>query len=540
MVTTSGVSGSAWQNNFPAVSFSFSAWVEIEGVEYAAVQIAVTQSKVESRAVCELAVGVNTRDLSGRKAIPANFRFIRGAAAKVFVKVDSDVTSAGDVILLKAGTHLMFDGVIDDGGPSNLSHGRFNLRVIIVSKLIYLATGSLQFAGLPSGYLAGGAINVMNSQEYPIKIDADLAKKDFWAALQAAYIQTVEWKDVSGGNTNALQAFRDEFGVRRATANANLLREIKGVLPGGVFSDTSMVYAVTVYINAELHYDLGRQSVLQRIRALSEDFHFALVENGLGYAVVPYTPFVPQDVIAKTITPDTIYSIQWNNQSSDSIAGLVFIDNLEGSLFTPKTNSRTPNLDYIVLGSYKRPSSPMPTNDVDPNGDGLGMILPFPAPTWLSETGARPETRAQVPEVLGRIQTNADLRKFGDPYARELALKKSYVGRSLVVECPFRMDIGVCSPVKVVYPDVAGTGLADAAAIYGAVEGVSILLDAPSKRAVTVLEIMYARSAQQQIQDIDPGPIGPDSGVPAYLHPIWAKPYLGARLDEHPATGLTG
>ena len=114
------------------------------------------------------------------------------------------------------------------------------------------------------------------------------------------------------------------------------------------------------------------------------------------------------------------------------------------------------------------------------------------------------------------------------------------MGRSLTLECPFRMDIGVCTPVRMLYPDVAGTGLHEAAAIYGAVESVSIMLDASSKRAVTVLEIMYARSEQQQKQDIDsyPGPAGQPSGGAPYLHPIWAKTYLGRRLDEHPGSGL--
>jgi hypothetical protein len=520
------------QGDLPAVPFSFSAWVEINGVEYAAVQIAVTQSKVESRAVCELAVGTNTRDLQGRKSVPANFLFVRGTPAKVYLKVDEDVgsvapasdTRQGRSLLLQQGTHLLFNGVVDDGGPSNLTHGRFNLRVVIVSRLIYLATGSLMFAGLPSGFLNASPANLTNPEIFPVKIDPGVARSDFWAAMQAAYTSAVNYPDYSTDRDNALDIYINTFDAKRSVANAALLAEIKGGLPGGIFKDTVMSSAVCVYFNAELKYDLAQQSILQRIRALSEDFHFALVEHGLGYAVVPYTPFVPQSAIKTTIWPDTVYSAQWTARSTASVAGAVFIDNLQGSLFGWKNDLGAGT--YKILGKYTRPGSPLPKNDLDPNGLALGMIIPLPAPTWISVHSGRPETQSQINDAIGGVTNLADLQKFGDPYCRELALKQTYMARSLTVECPLRMDIGVCSPVKLVYPDIAGTGLATAAAVYGAVESVSIVLDATSRRAVTVLEIMYVRSEQQQIQDIDPGPFGSGSGAPS-----------GTRLDEHPDAG---
>jgi len=529
-------------SDLPSVSFSFQAWVEIAGVEYAAVQVAVTQSRIESRAICELAVGSNTRDLAGRKSMPANFRFIRGTPARVMLLVEQDVASghAGSGPLLRAGTHVLFNGVVDDGGPSNLSHGRFNLRVVIVSRLLYLATGSVQFDGLPSGYVGGGLANLLNT-EFPIVMDEETARRDFWEAIRATYTELIKIEesnvgDLSNGSTSfdALTAFLQEFGTQRSTANATLLAEIKGALPGGIFSDTAMSYCVTRYFNAELGYDLAQQSILQRIRALGEDFHFALVEHGTGYAVVPYTPFVPRSAITQVIWPDTVYGVQWSSQSTATIAGLAFIDNPYGSVLHEGRPDGEQASTYAVFGAYKRPGTPNPLNPVDPQGDALGLILPLPAPTWISGRLGRREADSVVTLGLTANPTE-ELRRFGSPYARELALKKCYMGKALTVECPLRMDIGVCSPVKVVYPDVAGTGLQDAAAIYGAVESVSILLDASSKRAVTVLEVMYARSEQQQIQDIDPGPIGPDSpGSPAYLHPIWAEAYLGRRLDEHP------
>lgn len=531
------------QGDLPSVSFAFHAWVEIGGTEYAAVQVAVTQSKHEGRAICELAVGTNTRDLAGRKAIPANFKFIRGTPARVLVEVDRDVGSAatgadsreGRSLLLKKGTHVLFDGVVDDGGPSNLSHGRFNLRVIIVSKLIYLATGSLQYSGLPSGYLGGGLANLLNNS-FPIGIKGDPGI-DFWQSIKDCYLRIINIEEslIGVANTNALGAFIQEFKLqgKRSTVNAAMLNQIGGGLPGGVFSTTPMGRVVTAYFNAELHYDLAQQSILQRIKALAEDFHFALIENGLGYAVVPYTPFVPRSAIKATIWPDTVYSTQWTSHSTATLAGLAFVDNLRGTLFASARSDGQSAATFAVYGAYSRPGTPIPTNPLDPNGNALGMLMALPAPTWLSGQTGKSNTAAVVEAARNSFYIN-ELRKFGDPYARELTLKQAYMGHSLTVECPLRLDIGVCTPVRMVYPDVAGTGLIDAAAIYGSVEGVSIVLDAASKRAVTVLEIMYARSDQQQAQDVDPGPFGSYAGGTSDLHPIWATTYLGARLDEPP------
>lgn len=537
--------------DLPAVSFSFRAWIEISGTQYAAVQVAVTHSRVESRAICELAVGTNSRDPHGRKAVPANFLFVRGTPAKVVVEIDQDVGSVSDgadgrqgrSLLLRKGTHVLFDGVIDDGGPSNLAHGRFNMRVVLVSNLIYLATGSVQYAGLPSGYLGGGLANLLNDQ-FPVQIKDD-PTVNFWASMRDAYIRIIDIPEnlIGSASSNALQVFLQKFlkqdngtgTVTRSTVNVDLLNAIVGYLPGGVFKDTRMSAVVTAYFNGELHYDLAQQSILQRIKSLGEDFHFALIENGLGYAVVPYTPFVPRTAIVSTIWPDTVYSAQWTSQSTATIAGLAFVDALDGTMFNVPLNGKP---TFAIYGSYARPGTPIPENPLDPNGNALGMLIPLPAPAWLSGQTGHKNTFERVKQT--RADYAAELQKFGDPYARELALKQSYMGRSLTLECPFRMDIGVCTPVRMLYPDVAGTGLQAAAAIYGAVESVSIMLDASSKRAVTVLEIMYARSEQQQKQDIDsyPGPAGPHSGSAPYLHPIWAETYLGRRLDEHPGSGL--
>ena len=547
--TQVGATTALGQGDLPAAAFSFKAWVIIAGTPYAAVNVVVTHNKTESRAICELAVGVNTRDLGGLPAIPANFKFTRGLPAQVMVQVDDDLgatppandTRGGYTKLLGAGVHTLFDGVVDDGGPTNLVQGRFNLNVIIVSKLIYLGTGSPQFRGLSSNVFGNGVVSLTGTaDDNPVKIDTgDI--NDFWAAMRTSLLAltALEPTQITVG-FETLQTFLDEFNKGTLTAtNATLLKAIKGSLPGGVFKATSMGQFVIAFYNGEILYDPVGQTVLQRIKALAEDFGYALIENGYGFAVVPYTPFVAQSLIKTTIWPNTVYDAQWQSNSTAMIAGLAFIDCVDGANFGAPPKSAGDST-FALLGKYVRPGTPIASNTLDPLGKGLGALQCLHSPQWLSGATSNADALAFQQEALDASGVNS-IREFGDPYARECALKQTYQGRALRVVCPFRMDIGPCTPVKMVYPDVAGTGLINAAAIYGSVESVTIQLNASSKQAGTILEIMYVRSEQQQILDIDPGPFGGD-GVTKfpYPHPIWAGTYLGQRLDEAPDFQASG
>jgi hypothetical protein len=536
------------QGNLPTVPTPFSAWVTINGESYAAVKIVVRYSRIETRAVVDLAVGTNARKpgrTKGIKAIPANFVFVKGVPAKVVIRIDSDVHSlhgprgAPDK-LLKAGDHDLITGIIDDGGPSDLANGKFNLRVVIVSRLLYLATGALHFSNTTSAYLRDDELVETTNNKYAGSINLNIFQRDFWEGIAEAFSYILKHQakdtfgiqnkyveflaDVSDGGSKegaeAVQSYRAKPGT---VAAQNALDLIQGKLQGGIFS-SDMAQVIWGYLSVEFHKDLVRQSMLAKVQALADDFFFAIVEHGNGIGVVPYTPFAPTDM-HKSLWPSTVIRASWITQSTSVVAGLVFIDNPNGPHGIAGSDSKS----VTILGGFKRKGVIQAKNTIDPNGNSVGLFTTLPAPAWLKSP------------KIGNV-TNADFRYYGDPYAREIALRQTYMGRLLAVDCPLRMDIGLCTPVKLVYPTIAGTPIDEATSMYGAVEGITLILDAAAKQAGTQLEIMYVRSKQHQDADVEATRFtrSPDGkkGV-AFQHPLWAEAYRGRRLDEHPVAGGT-
>lgn len=525
------------QGNLPTVPTSFSAWVIIDGKSYAAVKIVVRYSRIETKAVVDLAVGVNARNPKGTKAIPADFVFVKGTPATVVIRLDSDVHSLrgprGDSdLLLNAGDHDLITGIVDDGGPSDLANGKFNLRVVIVSRLLYLATGALHFSNTSAAYLRTTELMDITNNGWAGSINLEIFRQDFWKGISDAFVKVLhaQSKDVNGIQNQFVQ-FLAQGGVSAESvlstiakpgtiAALNALALIQGKLDGGVFKD-DMARVVWSYLSAEFHKDLAQQSMLSKIQALADDFFFAVVEHGGGIGVVPYTPFAPTD-LHKPIWPSTFIRASWVTQSTAVVAGLVFIDNPNGPIgIAGDTNPST-----TILGGFRREGVIQAKNTIDPNGNSVGLFTTLPAPAWLKAD-------------IGGIN-KGDLRYYGDPYARELALKQTYVGRLLAVDCPLRMDIGLCTPVRLVYPAIAGTPIDEATSMYGAVEGITLILDAAAKQAGTQLEIMYVRSKQHQAADVEATRFtrlasGKKGG--AFQHPLWAEAYTGRRLDEHPVVG---
>lgn len=527
------------QGNLPTVPTSFSAWVTIDGKSYAAVKIVVRYSRIETKAVVDLAVGVNARNPKGTKAIPADFVFVKGTPATVVIRLDSDVHSLrgprGDSdLLLNAGDHALITGIVDDGGPSDLANGKFNLRVVIVSRLLYLATGALHFSNTSAAYLRTTELMDITNNGWAGSINLEIFRQDFWKGISDAFVKVLhaQSKDVNGIQNQFVQ-FLAQGGVSAESvlstiakpgtiAALNALALIQGKLDGGVFKD-DMARVVWSYLSAEFHKDLAQQSMLSKIQALADDFFFAVVEHGDGIGVIPYTPFAPTD-LHKPIWPSTFIRASWVTQSTAVVAGLVFIDNPNGPIgIAGDTNPST-----TILGGFRREGVIQAKNTIDPNGNSVGLFTTLPAPAWLKAD-------------IGGIN-KGDLRYYGDPYARELALKQTYVGRLLAVDCPLRMDIGLCTPVRLVYPAIAGTPIDEATSMYGAVEGITLILDAAAKQAGTQLEIMYVRSKQHQAADVEATRftrLASGKKGSAFQHPLWAEAYAGRRLDEHPVVGGT-
>ena len=530
------------QGNLPTVPTSFSAWVTIDGKSYAAVKIVVRYSRIETKAVVDLAVGVNARNPKGTKAIPADFVFVKGTPATVVIRFDSDVYSlrgpkGSSDLLLKAGDHGLITGVVDDGGPSDLANGKFNLRVVIVSRLLYLATGALHFSNTTSAYLRTDELVETTNNSYEGSIDFEIFQRDFWAGitdafsfvlnhqaqdkfgLQNAYVRFL----ADGGNDAAAEAAQSYSAVPGTVAAKNALDLIQGSLKGGIFNET-MAEVVHGYLSAEFHKDLVQQSMLSKSQALADDFFFSIIEHGAGIGVVPYTPFAPTD-LHKPLWPSTIIRASWVTQSTSVVAGLVFIDNPNAQVGEAGSDTSA----VSILGGFRRKGVIQAKNTIDPNGNSVGLFTTLPAPAWLKSP------------LIGRV-TDGDLRFYGDPYARELALKQTYVGRLLAVDCPLRMDIGLCTPVRLVYPTIAGTPIDEGTSMYGAVEGITLILDAAAKQAGTQLEVMYVRSKQHQAADVEATRFTRSSDGQrsiTFQHPLWSEAYRGRRLDEHPVAGGT-
>jgi hypothetical protein len=526
------------QGNLPTVSTPFSAWVSIDGKSYAAVKIAVRYSRIETKTVVDLAVGVNARNPKGVKAIPADFVFVKGTPATVIIRIDSDVyslrgPSGSPDLLLKAGDHTLINGIVDDGGPSDLANGKFNLRVVIVSRLLYLATGALHFSNTSASHLYTTDLMENLNNKWAGAIDQNKFNEDFWGGITDtfAYVLRTQGRDVNG-TQNQFTAFLADVGIDAKTvysvtaqpgtvAALNALALIQGKLKAGIFKG-NMARVVWSYLNTAFHIDLAQQSMLSKIQALADDFVFAVIEHGTGIGVVPYTPFAPTD-LHKPIWPSTFLRASWITQSTAVVAGLVFLDNPNGPGLVNKTDGQA-----TILGGFRRPSVIQAKNTIDPNGNSVGLFTTLPAPAWL---------RADI----GGLSLT-DLQYYGDPYARELALKQTYMGRLLAVDCPLRMDIGLCTPVKLVYPTIAGTPIDEATSMYGAVEGITLILDAAAKQAGTQLEVMYVRSKQHQAADIEATRftrLAARKKGSAFQHPLWAEAYRGRRLDEHPVAGGT-
>jgi hypothetical protein len=524
------------QGDLPAIPTSLSAWVEIGGVAYAVVRVAVRFSRLEIKAAVDFAVGVNARGDGNLKTLPASFAFLRGTPAKIWLRVDEDVElpwapAGGDNTLLKKGEHRLIDGVIDDGGPADLADGAFNVRCVIVSKLIYLDTGATHFTSVRGSHLDTTQLAGITHGNSPVVVNAGELQADFWKGITATVVRILTMTRTFTNVGDRIAQFLKFTGGDRndlPQTAVNAINLIKGGLPTGIFGRTDMARVVAEHIQAELSRDLGRQSIYAKFQAWAEDFFFAIVENGNGIATVPWTPLVHRDD-CRPLWPSGVLSAQWVSHDTSLVNGVVFIDNPYGSV------TGAPPVRVVNLGGFRRQGTQAGKNDVDVAGDALGLFTPLPAPAWMH---ARPADGKRL-GFSANTRPEA-VQAYANGYARELALRQNYRGRIVILRCPLRLDIGPCTPVKIVYPNLPGTNLSESVAVYGSVEAVTLTISAGEKKAVTEMEVMYARSDHQQAIDIDQRPLvgfgGPGStwGSAKGFHPLWAQPYLGNRLDVPP------
>lgn len=477
--------------HFPLTSFS---------VQYVAHQVSTAQAN--------LSVGFKGAAQSTR----VSEAFVNhGTPAQISVTVDGEVRDpASQTILLKAGTYTAFDGYIDDVGPGNLQMGSFNVRARLVSKLATLNTGSLQVSRLaPTSYLDTTAqLRRFNNKQANVGVsDTEFTEagleEDFWHEVKRVLLAIANTGLGFGseieGQRGPLQEFIDFFNDGGNNPNveaAAILDLLQGSLVPGLLRESGATRGLPDYLNVLFSGNFRMDSFLTRIRDLGQEFKFRLIESFNGPKVVPYSPFFTED-LATPIHPSTVHGINWTNQQPNNILGCAIMLGGASVLGNP-----TPNTTYLI-GKYKRPIK----------ATQLGAIPTFPGPNWLSIKNPLDGSSS------GFAVDESMQSTIGNLYAKETALEMAYMGSMLQIEAPLRTDIGLLTPVKIIYPQIAGTDLGPA--VYGSVQAVRLEADALSKKACTVMDIGYVRS--QALQSLE---------LASYQHPVWTEQYRGGRLDE--------
>ncbi len=433
----------------------------------------------------------------------------RGVAAILEVTVADDVIDpVSGTELLRQGVYDAFTGVLDDFGPGNLSKGNFNLRVSLVSSLAILATGSLQLNHLiASSYL--DTTVPMTLSGHGSDADAEISPEgagftilgleaDVWKEIQRVFNQIAGSGITGRKDRGAIRDFQARFGTDVNTDAIAVINTLKGSL---VFNERfkipGVLSALAAYTNILFTNDFRMQSFYNRTVSLGQEFKFRIIENFAGIKIVPYSPFF-QAAAATTIYPSTVTDMNWANREPNSVLGVAM------TLAGPALDAPDDVDPTQFIGSYKRP--------VDQGAAPLGAIVTIPSPPWMANKQYFRDITYGISApitVVGEI---------ADSYAKEMGLELAYRGYGLQITGPFRLDIGLCTPVRVLYPSLPGTDLGPS--VYGSVQMVKLCMDAVKKQAYTTMEIGYARSDRLQAQELSD-----------YTHPIWTSGYAGERLD---------
>ncbi len=460
-----------------------------------------------STAQCDLSVGFKG-DKSGTTGAGL-LTHKRGVPAKVILTVAEDVIDpVSNTLLIRNGVFDGFTGLLDDFGPGNLTKGNFNLRVSLVSDLAVLATGSLQLHHLiASSHLdttvpmtlsghtsdAEAEISPVGSGFTQLGLEADA-----WKEIQRVFT-TIAGGGITGRkDRGAIRDFQARFGDDVNTDAIAVIEKLTGELSfNDQFKTSGVIPALATYFNILFTNDFRMQSFYNRTVSLGQEFKYRIIENFAGAKVIPYSPFF-QEAAAIPIYPSTVTDMNWANREPNSVLGVAM------TLAGPALDAPDDADPTQFIGSYKRP--------VDQGSAPLGAIVTIPSPPWMANKLYYKDITYGVTAPISTIGAIADT------YAKEMGLELAYRGYGLQITGPLRFDIGLCTPVQVIYPNLPGINIGPS--VYGSVQMVKLCMDAVKKQAYTTMEIGYARSDRLQAQELSD-----------YQHPIWAAGYAGARLD---------
>lgn len=463
--------------------------------------------------VCQVILAVGKRDGQGASV---SLNIEQGAEARVTCtkkfgqETFEDVPGVNPNAFTKDGSFLLFDGVVDDFGPTTLRSGVFALEVRLFGRLVYLASGTLETSNImPKSYWD---VNVA----YPFGAGEDdrefietgealsLGTEGFLSALRNAFIRVASQGASPAPPGSLTRIILDNFGSSLNQEAVNVLGALEGQLlwRGSV---VDAVPAMVVHFNEQLRANWFYGSFLEALIRLGEQLMFSIVENGEGIAVVPYHPFTTDN--QKRLVASTWDSFQWVLDNYSNYAGVVLTESQGNEPRRPHTG------EGLVAGLARI------------NAFRYGRVHVGPAPSFMATIsdsmrfGANDEAR-----VTGSAEQIRAM--FGDGYAMIKALELNFESRRCRITSPvLRTDIGPLSNVQIEFPQGSVLAATDLA-LYGSVQAVTISIDAARKYAQTIYDVGYVRSRNQQrriIQAISPS------------HPFFDRPYSGERLDRSPA-----
>lgn len=470
----------------------------------------------------------NIQTINLKRATPAKIRVSMAdiAASNSSFGLPPAPGTGNNYLYFTKDTFVLFNGIIDDFGPGNLTFGQFDIQVRLVGLLGWLASGTLSSSNILTNAYWDTNVEYAYGEAGidPIFMDYNKARVNFWAGLQQALLNvaTRAIPDTAPSATIA-KLIQEVYGGGVNQKAATVLQTITGDLMGWNPDRTreeigAIVFSMNQYLQTEWSYE----PFLSRVSAIGEMLQMAVIETGQEIKVVPYTPFF-KTADAYPIGPETYVSVTQPLAPYRNMAGTVLIDGTGRDAGAPATGAE-------VRGLYRTP------------GDPLGQVHVTQIPGYIGQlvesaiTGGT-SSRQFIGPLNGTATALAALDTAGvfgqnrfltNLLAKYTTWDLNYNARHIKVVCPFfRADIGPLTAVRVDYPPTAEIEAAtESPSVYGSVQQVSIQIDATRGFAQTTYDIGYCRSSVQQKQQIN---VGIES---TNEHPLFQTNYIGARLDS--------
>ncbi len=405
-------------------------------------------------------------------------------------------------------SNVLFDGVLDDFFPG-MSVGQFQLKLRIVGRLSWLASGTLQSSNIvPSSYLDRGVSwNTAFGQLPFYSISNSLAKQEFWGALRSTLLEIAT--DDRAPTDSLTAQIQQEFGRTTNSLAAEVLGDITAPVPlvcRFPGSRDTVIDGFVDTINTLFTTNWAYETFLNRIIKIGGMLRFAVLEAGESIQVIPWVPCAPS-ANALILNPDTYQVVQSNLTSYRRYSGAVLVSG--GARDSDSTDSG------LVIGRYRRTDRQ------------VGQVHVAAAPEFMASLGA---SQFSEPNTASRSYTG-ELGPIGDELAKAFCWEEMYGPRKLRVQCPFmRMDIGPLSQVKLPFPANPDIQWAvESPGMYGLVEQVIITVDCTTAQVSTTFDLGFVRSFDQQ-QEIDQQFTG---------HPFWNRYFIGSPLGTSFGTQVT-